>query len=163
MVAQDYESDADKEYVIRGNNAIMKCEIPSFVADFVSVQSWQDSNGNVYYPRDADYGNFSCVCFFSLLGLSVFFSRFLKVIRVLSLSFFSEGLARRIDFNDDFFFFVLSSVNTPVPDYPCPSEHTPSRIHVFSHIHDRSSSHHHSTSSLSVVTPLHAEQPSELS
>lgn len=73
MVAQDYESDADKEYVIRGNNAIMKCEIPSFVADFVSVQSWQDSNGNVYYPRDADYGNFSCVCFFSLLGLSVFF------------------------------------------------------------------------------------------
>ena len=55
-MAQDYESDADKEYVIKGNSAIMKCEIPSFVADFVSVQSWIDSEGKSYFPGN-NYGN----------------------------------------------------------------------------------------------------------
>ncbi|XP_064091662.1 cell adhesion molecule Dscam1-like [Macrobrachium nipponense] len=58
VVAQDYETDADKEYVIKGNNAIMKCEIPSFVADFVSVQAWVDGDGRSYTPaQDGRYGN----------------------------------------------------------------------------------------------------------
>ena len=57
MVTQDYETHADKEYVIRGNSVIMKCEIPSFVADFVSVQAWVDSEGHVYYPSEDSYGN----------------------------------------------------------------------------------------------------------
>lgn len=48
MVAQSYEVEADNEYVIRGNSAIMKCEIPSFVSDFVVVENWQDSQGNTY-------------------------------------------------------------------------------------------------------------------
>lgn len=56
MVDQSYETEADNEYVIRGNNAIMKCEIPSFVADFVSVVMWNDSDGNVYTPGDRSYG-----------------------------------------------------------------------------------------------------------
>lgn len=28
----------------------MKCEIPSYVADFVSVDLWMDSDGGTYYP-----------------------------------------------------------------------------------------------------------------
>lgn len=32
----------DKEYVMRGNAAILKCSIPSFVADFVHVVAWVD-------------------------------------------------------------------------------------------------------------------------
>ena len=39
----------EEEYVIVGNDAIMKCKIPSFVADFVSVVSWQDAEGNEYF------------------------------------------------------------------------------------------------------------------
>ncbi|MPC66413.1 hypothetical protein E2C01_060560 [Portunus trituberculatus] len=35
----------------------MKCEIPSFVADFVSVQAWVDSEGHTYYPTETNYGN----------------------------------------------------------------------------------------------------------
>lgn len=53
---QSYEAEADNEYVIRGNAAIMKCEVPSFVADFVSVEMWTDSDGNSYLPSK-DYGN----------------------------------------------------------------------------------------------------------
>lgn len=33
----------------------MKCEIPSFVADFVLVTYWVDSTGKSYYPEN-DYG-----------------------------------------------------------------------------------------------------------
>lgn len=55
VVIQPYEAEADNEYVIRGNSVVMKCEIPSFVADFVSVTMWQDSEGNNFYPSN-DYG-----------------------------------------------------------------------------------------------------------
>ncbi|XP_064216072.1 Down syndrome cell adhesion molecule isoform X9 [Tribolium castaneum] len=54
VVAQSFEVEADNEYVIRGNSAVMKCEVPSFVSDFVQVENWQDSNGNMYLPGD-DY------------------------------------------------------------------------------------------------------------
>lgn len=47
--------EADNEYVIRGNAAVMKCEVPSFVSDFVDVENWRDSQGNTFLPGD-DYG-----------------------------------------------------------------------------------------------------------
>ena len=46
MITQEYETNAEREYVIIGNTALMKCEIPSFVADFVSVESWKDNKNN---------------------------------------------------------------------------------------------------------------------
>lgn len=45
------------EYVIRGNAAILKCTIPSFVAEFVSVETWEGSDGSSYLQSD-DYGIF---------------------------------------------------------------------------------------------------------
>ena len=44
-----YETSSDREYVIVGNNALVKCEIPSFVADFVSIESWRDNQNNEYF------------------------------------------------------------------------------------------------------------------
>ena len=61
-MAQSYEAEADNEYVIRGNSAVMKCEVPSFVADFVFVEMWLDSAGSTYLPG-SDYGN-ECECYF---------------------------------------------------------------------------------------------------
>ncbi|KAI5745161.1 hypothetical protein M8J76_008755 [Diaphorina citri] len=52
VVTQQYEAEADNEYVIRGNSVAMKCEIPSFVADFVSVLNWSDSDGNEFLPGE---------------------------------------------------------------------------------------------------------------
>ncbi|XP_072155021.1 cell adhesion molecule Dscam1 isoform X2 [Bemisia tabaci] len=40
VVDQNYVSEVNNEYVIRGNAAVFKCSIPSFVADFVHVVSW---------------------------------------------------------------------------------------------------------------------------
>lgn len=42
MVSQFYITEAENEYVIKGNAAVMKCKIPSFVADFVYVEAWID-------------------------------------------------------------------------------------------------------------------------
>ena len=40
------------EFVMRGNSAIMKCSIPSFVADFVYVTAWIDDEGNEIVPSE---------------------------------------------------------------------------------------------------------------
>ena len=46
------------EYVIKGNSALFKCTIPSYVADFVSVQAWVEDGGNAIYAQSNDaYGN----------------------------------------------------------------------------------------------------------
>lgn len=52
VVHQFYQSEVNNEYVIRGNSAILKCSIPSFVADFVSVLSWHDETGTTFAIMD---------------------------------------------------------------------------------------------------------------
>ena len=55
MVSQSYNTRSYPEDVILGNDAIMKCSIPSFVSDFVSVQDWVDSEGLQLFPN-MNYG-----------------------------------------------------------------------------------------------------------
>ena len=43
---QRYEINISPESIIVGNDAIFRCSIPSFVSDFVSVDSWIDSEAN---------------------------------------------------------------------------------------------------------------------
>ena len=70
VVAQTYTTDANKNYVILGNSALVKCEIPSFVADFVSVVSWLDNDGMEYFPSNLGtfysneyWGNIQAICY----------------------------------------------------------------------------------------------------
>lgn len=55
MAQQNYDTHVNQEYVIHGNDVIVKCGIPSFVADFVSVVGWMDSVGHEILDR----GNYS--------------------------------------------------------------------------------------------------------
>lgn len=57
VVNQFYDAEIIKEYVIRGNTAVLKCSIPSFVADFVYVESWIDEKGTIYSASE-NYGEF---------------------------------------------------------------------------------------------------------
>ena len=50
VVSQAYSTDAHKIHVIIGNSALVKCDIPSFVSDFVSVVSWIDNDNVEYFP-----------------------------------------------------------------------------------------------------------------
>lgn len=46
-VLQAYEARVNDEFVLRGNTAILKCIVPSFVADFINVMAWIMDNDTV--------------------------------------------------------------------------------------------------------------------
>ena len=44
--------ESHNEYVVVNNDALIKCNIPSYVADFVTIVGWVDSEGNSYRPSE---------------------------------------------------------------------------------------------------------------
>ena len=57
VVTQQYVTETHNVYVIVGNSALFKCELQSFVADFVTIDSWKDNNGNEYFSDSSNnYG-----------------------------------------------------------------------------------------------------------
>ena len=48
VASQNYKMDVHPEYVMLGNDVLLKCSFPSFVADFVVVLSWIDSEASEY-------------------------------------------------------------------------------------------------------------------
>lgn len=73
VVQQLYDTDVNKEYAIRGNSAVMKCVVPSFVADFVTVVSWHTDDGEEFFPS-GDYGKSSCSFFLYISAPDIFFT-----------------------------------------------------------------------------------------
>lgn len=37
------------DFVIRGNTGIIRCNIPSFVKDYVTINAWIRSDGNIIH------------------------------------------------------------------------------------------------------------------
>lgn len=57
VVSQYYAVNVMDEYVLRGNPGILKCHIPSFVADFVFVEVWiQNESVELTSESNWDYG-----------------------------------------------------------------------------------------------------------
>ncbi|XP_041784492.1 Down syndrome cell adhesion molecule-like protein Dscam2 isoform X33 [Anopheles merus] len=54
VIAQYYDVDVNKEYAIRGNAVLMKCQIPSYVADFVKIVSWHTDTNDSFYANSTD-------------------------------------------------------------------------------------------------------------
>ena len=57
VVSQEYTTYISPVQVIRGNDVLVKCDIPSFVTDFVSVAEWVDNEGEIYSSHRIQ-GNF---------------------------------------------------------------------------------------------------------
>ena len=49
---QDYEVRVNDEFVLRGNAALLKCLVPSYVSDVVQIESWTSSQGEVFGGSD---------------------------------------------------------------------------------------------------------------
>lgn len=81
MINQIYNAEiTPNEYVMRGNSAIIKCLIPSFVADFVQVVAWINEEGEEFkIETDFSDGNkvwkfsSSRVPFLDVLGIFIYF------------------------------------------------------------------------------------------
>ncbi|XP_026315575.1 Down syndrome cell adhesion molecule-like protein Dscam2 isoform X8 [Hyposmocoma kahamanoa] len=58
VVAQHYDTDVNKDYVILGNSIVLKCQVPSFVADFVEVLSWHTSENEDFFPGENNDGKY---------------------------------------------------------------------------------------------------------
>ena len=56
VASQSYRVAVHEESVILGNDVLFKCNIQSYVADFVSVSSWVDSEG-LSITVNQNYGN----------------------------------------------------------------------------------------------------------
>jgi hypothetical protein len=41
VAVQVYDTDINTEYVIKGNAAILKCVLPSYLSDYLSIVSWK--------------------------------------------------------------------------------------------------------------------------
>lgn len=57
---------------------VVKCEVPSFVADFVSVIGWVDSDNNNYDPT-SEYGKCTTIVLIKTsvtVSLSILFNQF---------------------------------------------------------------------------------------
>ena len=51
VISQDFKVHVALEtYVIVGNDAILKCEVPSFVTDLIHVMSWVNNEEQVFLP-----------------------------------------------------------------------------------------------------------------
>ena len=50
VAKQPYRVAVPEESVILGNDVVIKCNIPSFVADFLTVAAWVDSEGREFLP-----------------------------------------------------------------------------------------------------------------
>ena len=57
MVYQTYSTDVNVEHVIRGNSVVIRCPIPSYVADYVTVESWLVDTTDIF----ADQWGTSCI------------------------------------------------------------------------------------------------------
>ncbi|XP_058830692.1 cell adhesion molecule Dscam2 isoform X38 [Topomyia yanbarensis] len=57
VVNQHYITEAENEYIIRGNSAILKCKIPSFIADFVFIDAWIDDSGEEFRLSNNEENN----------------------------------------------------------------------------------------------------------
>ncbi|XP_060529744.1 cell adhesion molecule Dscam2 isoform X1 [Cylas formicarius] len=55
VVQQFYNSRVIDEYVLKGNTGILKCLVPSFVSDFIQIESWVADDGTEisYETRDS--------------------------------------------------------------------------------------------------------------
>ena len=57
MVSQAYQVNVHDEYVLLGNAGLLRCLIPSFVSDFVLIDSWVGDDGDVHVASSSNlYG-----------------------------------------------------------------------------------------------------------
>lgn len=71
-MSQFYVTEAENEYVIRGNAAIVHCKIPSFVSDFVYVETWIMDDGQILTINNTNNGPGTfLLLFYSIYSLSL--------------------------------------------------------------------------------------------
>ena len=56
VVWQEYETRVSDEFVLRGNAAILKCSVPSYVSDAVTIEAWISDQGELVDAKSGKFG-----------------------------------------------------------------------------------------------------------
>lgn len=89
VILQKYDIHLSDEYVIRGNMAVLRCPIPSFVQDYVQVISWERVDGFLITPGIIS-GNFQVLVFIFYYLLVFDILLFTRVVLLIRLTTFYE-------------------------------------------------------------------------
>lgn len=54
---QIFEVQVYDVFVIRGNSAIFKCQVPSYVGDHIEIEEWISTENDTYRMNDSDGAN----------------------------------------------------------------------------------------------------------
>lgn len=115
VVNQFYQTRVIDEFVLRGNAAILKCNLPSFIADFVYVEAWISDDGTEILPNNNDFGRYckSAVRYFISCTKSVRSeSRFPSITPILNpiktSYFYLAPTIYKLQSNDETYFINLS-------------------------------------------------------
>ena len=64
VVSTNYKTRSEVEDVILGNDALLKCKVPSFVSDIVQVVGWIDvETGKELIPHPSNFNNSMTITF----------------------------------------------------------------------------------------------------
>lgn len=79
VVEQFYQTRVIDEFVLRGNTGILKCMVPSFVSDFVTIVEWRSDENETYSSNEKNLGTHlpfyiqkTAVCFLSFLNFTFY-------------------------------------------------------------------------------------------
>lgn len=61
VIDQKYTVQVHDEYVILGNTAVLKCQVPSYVSDYVVVTAWILNTGVHLYPNTDIGGKYNVI------------------------------------------------------------------------------------------------------
>lgn len=56
VVEQSYQLRVNDEFVLKGNTAVLKCIVPSFMGDFLEIIEWLSESGESFIINHFDKG-----------------------------------------------------------------------------------------------------------
>lgn len=56
VVEQSYQLRVTDEFVLKGNTAVLKCIVPSFIGDFLEIIEWVSDSGESFTVNQIDKG-----------------------------------------------------------------------------------------------------------
>ena len=77
------------------NDVLLKCAIPSFVSDFVSVEAWVDSEAETYYTGN-QYGTELKLLKISCSEYSTILTKYFCMVKVFKIVHVGKGLANKL-------------------------------------------------------------------
>lgn len=56
VVEQSYQLRVNDEFVLKGNTAVLKCIVPSFMGDFLEIVEWVSESGESFIINEFENG-----------------------------------------------------------------------------------------------------------